>query len=265
MRTLRFHRTNCAFALLLLMYTLGAACIAPVESADESSQLDGETAVTLLGAYLLLDPALQPTLEAAACASEYPNQNSAYFSAARGWALDTAPARLVVLGDSTMDISTRYAGYLSADSRNRAIGGNTICDMHQQLPAVQFAGLSEIFVSTADGNGVLQGVAASVSIRAGEALIDRLRERWPAARIIVVGIHPTLVATANANKGAVNTGIEAYLNADGNACYLDPLPVFGVAEGVAASAAQMIDEVHYSFTMSWAIRQAALDQCGVQL
>ncbi|MCR9142739.1 MAG: SGNH/GDSL hydrolase family protein [bacterium] len=261
---MRTVRTYYAAVVLMLVCSNGSACVAPAE--DQSPvALDSDTAVTLLGAYILFDASLQPTLEAAACADEYPLSNSAYFSAARGWALDTGPARLVVLGDSTMDISTRYAGYLSADSRNRAISGNSICDVHQQLPAVQFFGLSEIFISTADGNGVLQGVSTATSIRAGEALIDRLRERWPLARITVVGIHPTLIAQANANKGAVNAGIKAYVDADGNACYLDPLPIFGVAEGAAASPAQMLDDVHYSFAMSWAIRQAAFDQCAVQL
>ena len=110
----------------------------------------------------------------------------------------------------------------------------------------------------------MRGVPNDRIIESGRIIIAQTRTLHPSALIGMISVHPTLVSMANANKGAVNAGIKAHLDADGNGCWIDTLGVFGKAEGEPADISQMYpdDNIHYNEAVAWDVREAVNTACG---
>ena len=169
-----------------------------------------------------------------------------------------------IRGNSTMDLTRQYPGWSASSTANRSVSGNTLCDMIEQVVSTPLGAVEFILIATTGGNDILRGIPNDRVIDSGGIIIRQTRALHPSALIGAISVHPTLVASANANKGAVNSGIKAHLDADGNGCWIDTLPVFGKSEGEPADVSQMYpnDRIHYNESMAWAIREAINTACG---
>ena len=214
-----------------------------------------------------------PQYEDSACVSYSQPLNPAYIFYWPALHANTTQYSHLIVGDSTMAISTIYAGYMGTGTGTVAIAGNTLCDMITQMPAINATSPSLIIVSTAGGNDLLrQNISNANIINTGTLLIKRLHQKFPSAKLVVIGVHPTLVSYANANKATTNNGIQAALTAEygSQGCFVNPLVLFGVAEGAAANQTDMIqradgsyDTVHYNQAMSFSIKNKVQTDCSV--
>lgn len=189
----------------------------------------------------------------------------------------------IIISDSTFDISVRsYSGYIDPSiTYHYGVSGNTSIGMCSQFAVSQniltgmyngaiqnIFGVDTVIISTAAGNDMLRGDSNSNIISNLKNLVDKVRSRFPNAKIIMVGIHPTLVTAGNLNKGTTNTAIKNYLLNMSNTCFYDPGPdpsVFNKPEGVASDPSQMLpgDSIHYNQTISFAIKSRLQVLCGV--
>lgn len=167
----------------------------------------------------------------------------------------------VIIGDSTMDLSRQTTFYDSVKTYNYSVSGNTACDYLQQMEYVKCQNPKNILIATADGNGVLRGVSSSASISTIEKVINRSRVKWNPEKIIVIGIHPVLVTSANTNKNSVNNGVSQIPNI----CYINPLPIWGATETDNPRVDWMIDSIHYQSNVYDLYKTQILNQCGVGL
>lgn len=198
------------------------------------------------------------------------------------FALNSGNFQNIIIGDSSMDISTRYANFIDpTKTYSYAVAGNTSCDMRSQFSigqnalgkyngAIQAIAQPQfVLIATAGGNDMLQSMPNSLVIKNNKDLVDKARLRFPLAKIVVVGIHPTQVAYGNANKVVTNTAIKDYLTASvSNSCYLDPKSLFsgtGSVEGGAAEASDLLDSIHYNQAISFALKAALQTNCGISL
>lgn len=196
--------------------------------------------------------------------------NAIFFGASYGpyYASVYQNHQTIILGDSTMDISSRYSGWLDpAKTMSYAASGNTSCDMSAEMRAIQgTVSPTSVLIAMNGGNDIAgQRATIAQSIQSNKDLIDKVHARWPWARIVVVGIHPTEVTYANQNKATVNSAVQAYLATIPNTCYYNPLPLFGVAEGQAAPTGLMLDAIHYNQSVSFALKSALFTNCGLAL
>lgn len=186
-----------------------------------------------------------------------------YFKYAADW---NAYSNGIILGDSTMDLAVNaYTGYITrAGIGAYPVSGNKSCDINMQLANVH-AQPAFVWLSTAGGNDLLGGVSDSDSAKSINAMLDRVRVKFPQAKLCVILVHPTLVTYGNQHKAAVNALTAAHVSAMGNAVSYNPLPIFGVAEGQAAPASMLIDTIHPNQAATLLIRNAAQTACSVTL
>lgn len=170
----------------------------------------------------------------------------------------------VVIGDSTMDISSRYPNFLSEKSQSVAVSGNRLCDMVIQTPAINTANPKNIVISTPGGNDLLQQADQAYIFTYIDFLVDKLRSRYPEAKISVVSIHPTLLSYGNQHKAPINDHAKNKIESIGG-CFLDTLSLFGVSEGEPAPSDKIVDSIHYNQTMSFMIKDNLKTVCGVDL
>lgn len=212
-----------------------------------------------------------PQFEASACTNYMQPLNVAYPFSWPALHADTNQYTTVIIGDSTMAISSVYPGFLGTGTQSVAVAGNTLCDMITQLPAINTTAPSVIIVATTGGNDLLrQNVSDSQIINTGTLIIQRLHQKYPNAKLVMIAIHPTQVAYANAHKAAINTGIDTALQNEypvSSRCFYNPLPLFGVAEGQASHTSDMAnngaDSIHYNQAMSFNIKSAVQTNCGI--
>lgn len=193
--------------------------------------------------------------------------NAAFFKYQQGFLANTG-GQTIILGDSTMRISGTYSGWLDPSKTfNYAVEGNTSCDINAEMRAISpFVNPTTVLIATTGGNDLAGQRAANAQItQSVKDLIDKVRARWPGAKIDAVGIHPTQVSYANNNKAAVNSAVQSYLAGLSNTCFYNPLPLFGVAEGQAAPVLKMLDSIHYNETVSFQLKAALVTACGLTL
>lgn len=169
----------------------------------------------------------------------------------------------VIIGDSTMDYSDNYAGFLTPGVQSVAIGGNTLCDMITQLPAINTESPAHVVVSSAGGNEILRGVSRPNMYDSASLLMEALRNRFPDAQITVVDVHPTLLSSVNSEKEITNPEIQNDVLARPNTCWIETAPIFGVTGSDPAPAGMMLDNIHYDSTVSFQIKDALINDCGV--
>lgn len=174
----------------------------------------------------------------------------------------------VILGDSTLDISCRYPGWFNPQTTQcDAVAGNTLCDMSIQMRAVHSPDPAAVVIGTAGGNDILKGVPAASIGQTAALFIQKVRTRWPAARIVMLSAHPTLVTSANAVAVTTNADIKSNLAGYSNTCWIDTRLLFAgpPAVGSVPAASDMLDSIHYAENISIAVKSAVQGQCGVTL
>ena len=161
----------------------------------------------------------------------------------------------IIIGDSTMDISTRYTGFLSANSYSYAVAGNTACDMIEQLETVNVKNVKHIIISTSDGNGLLRGISISIISNTVKQLVESLKAKYPEAKITIILIHPVQVSQAENKRSGLNDLIKSDSGAN---CFIDPSGLF------VNGAKDYLDSIHYTETISFKVK-SLLETCGVFL
>lgn len=256
-------------SLAVLCFSFLAACQSESPEHKRKKQLK-QILVLLAADYVVRN---QVQYEQSSCSEYSPAPNIGYPVYWPNFHNDVKQYNTVIIGDSTMDISSRYGGFLGTGTQSVAIGGNTACDVITQLPAINTASPSVIILSTNGGNDMMAGVSDSNVINTVTMLIKRLHQKYPSSKLVVVGVHPTLVAYGNAHKATVNTAVQNALNAEYPAsqrCYVNPLVLFGVVEGAAANSSDMltdssgkVDSIHYNQAMSFAIKNKIQTDCSI--
>ncbi len=173
----------------------------------------------------------------------------------------------VVMGDSTGAISALVPGWMNKETTySIAVPGNRLCHMrmtfHRSLPVIK---PRVIIVTTLGGNDLLAGASDEDIIAQTVLLLLDLRKRFPDARLVGVGIHPTLVDFANKRKDLLNLKLAAAWKKDEGSCWVDPLPAFGVPPGSSALPGHMFpnDSIHYNERTALAIGKLIRESCGI--
>ena len=253
---------KCMVIALIGVLTIFSAC--ELNSSGENSPLENNPEFFLYWYYFQVFP-----FDDTVC--ERGNGSSIYINADRFYPVynDLTQYTTVILGDSSMDFSRQALGfYNSTRTQIAAVMGNNFCDMNVQMKAIRTTEPANIVIASAGGNDLLAKRSNAAIIESGKILIDKVRTRFPAAKIIMVGVHPTLNAYANANKAVTNNGLKSYMNTLSNTCWVDPLSLFGVNEGEAAPADLMLtefDDIHYNQAVSLGIRDLISGNCNVSL
>jgi len=246
--------------ILFSLFTINAKC-------ENNSEKKRRERMLLVAALIT-----QPVFSAANCVSYMQPLNPLY-ALPDYWVRFKSDAKqyeTLIRGNSTMDISCRYTGFLSATTQCLAIGGNTLCDMTVQRPAINTVNPSAVIISSGGGNDAIRLVGEDNITQAqieasGKELVDQTRAEFPNAKIVWLTIHPTLNASLNAATTGINSAMSAYVNGLSNTCVVNTHALFGKAAGEMADVSQMLDEIHYNETMSFIIKDAVLAQCGVSI
>lgn len=175
---------------------------------------------------------------------------------------DTNEYTNIVIGNSSMDYSTRLTDYLSSDSQSVAVAGNTLCDMQEQLPAINSTSPDWVVIGTLGGNDVLKKISNGNIAKSGKALFSAIRLKFPSTKIAGIGIHPTRVDYANTNRTVVNDALKPELD-----CYINPDEFFTIEDDGKASTSNLLenDTIHYNSTVSYQIKDKLESQCGITL
>ena len=199
--------------------------------------------------------------EEAVCRSGYPTKSIAYPTEfyAKTFVTDTRLYKNIIIGDSTMDISRKYKNFISENTQNVAVSGNTFCDMIEQTPAILTPNPQNIIISSAGGNDAIQKKTPDAIISTGKTLISRLRSRFPGSKIILVGIHPTKLDYVNIIRNTINRALEKVVD-----CYVDPDEYFHIQLNGEPLETELIDKIHYSKDMSFQIKEGIL-KCGADI
>ena len=168
----------------------------------------------------------------------------------------------IITGDSSMDYSTRLDGYITISSQSVAVAGNTLCDMQEQLPAINSTSPTWVIIGTLGGNDVLKKIDNANIIKTGKALFSNIRAKFPSTQIAGVGIHPTRVDYANSNRAIVNDSLKSELD-----CYINPDEFFTIEADGKASTSDLLenDEIHYNSTVAFQIKSKLASQCNINL
>jgi len=194
------------------------------------------------------------------CVKDYQNLSS-IFPTYQTSVLSSLPTHCetAIIGDSTMDIGRQVSGFYDpSKTNNYGIGGNTACDMLYQMDFIN-CNPANVLIATADGNGILRNVAPSTSIKTIGKIISKAKEKW-SPKIILIGVHPIQVTSANKIKNEVNEGVKSLAD-----CYIDPLPIFGVGANDLPPSNFMADSIHYKEPIYTRYHNQILNQCGVSL
>lgn len=231
--------------------------------------------------YLLTRP-VQAPLFASQCAeySGHPNSlynNDDYYPRFRD---DPVQYKNLILGDSTMDLTRFYDGFIDpSQTQNLAVGGNSLCDMERQMIAINTTEPENILISTAGGIDLLRELEEPLIENSLELLLDRIHVKFPAASIHVVAVHPTQISAVNVRRGDHNEAMKAIVESHESetaqsSCYFDPRELFTDDEGDPVGSTDpapdehmiqlpdgSIDRVHYNQAMSFSIK-SELEKSG---
>lgn len=162
----------------------------------------------------------------------------------------------VIIGDSTMDLARTTSFYDNTKTLNYAISGNTACDYLYQMDIIK-CNPQKVLIATGDGNGVLRKVSSNTSIETMRKVIAKVKQKWNPT-IVVIGIHPILLTNENISKNPVNAGVSQL-----GACYINPLPIFGVGENDPPDSSLMLDQIHYNSTIYPKYKTQITTQCSI--
>lgn len=173
---------------------------------------------------------------------------------------DTTQYEFIIVGDSSMDYSSWYPGFLGPTSQSVAVQGNKLCDMVTQLPAINTVSPSAIIVGTMGGNDILDGIPNIYESQA--ELFYALRQKFPNAKIIALGIPPSESLKLNKLKNTANASAYSSLQMiypPSQFCFVDPQIIFGSSP----DPLYFFDQIHYSPLGAFLIKGLVQNMCGV--
>lgn len=166
----------------------------------------------------------------------------------------------LVLGDSTMDISTRYEGFLSSHSYSLAISGNTACDVLEQLAIVNVK-TENVMYSTNDGNGGLRNIDVNTIRKTNNDVINAIKVKFNPKVIVVILLHPTMLSNFASKRIEINNN---FVIDNPDVCSILPDTLFTLVNGLATEK-DMLDSIHYNRDISFGIKQLVKDKCNIDL
>lgn len=166
----------------------------------------------------------------------------------------------IILGDSTMDISTRYEGFLSSHSYSLAIGGNTACDVLEQLAIVNVK-TENVMYSTNDGNGGLRSIDINTIRKTNNDVINTIRTKFNPKVIVVILLHPTMLSNFEEKRITINNN---FIIDNTGVCYILPDNLFTLVNGIATEK-DMLDSIHYNKDVSFKIKELVKEKCNIEL
>lgn len=168
-----------------------------------------------------------------------------------------------VIGDSTMDISTRYSGWLSSNSVSYAVSGNTMCDMLEQFRTLNPT-LGNVVIASNGGNDLLRKVNIDRIEATGKELISAISS-VKSGKLVVVGVHPTRVDYANQNRADLNSRIQK-ITESYSGCYVGGLDdLIPLDSENRANQSYMLDSIHYNESVSNGVKNKIQSICGISL
>lgn len=175
---------------------------------------------------------------------------------------DQTQYKNIIVGDSSMDYSSRYPGFMGPHTQSVAVQGNTVCDMVTQIPAINTTSPEAIIVGTMGGNDILHGIVLAHISQSHRELFSYLKVKFPSTKIVALGIPPTSSNLMNSLKGQINASAFSTLQSiypPGQFCFLDPAAVIGEPPVVGT----LIDTIHYSPFGAGLVKGLVFNVCGV--
>ena len=195
------------------------------------------------------------------CRNYYGTSNTLFFSDEylNKYTLQT-PLNLSIIGDSTMDISSRYSGWMSSSTVSFAVSGNTLCDMYEQNINLNKT-YKNVLIASNGGNDILRKIPNDIIIQTFKQLSENIRKT---GSLTVIGIHPVRVDYANKQREYINSQIKIIVeNIKG--CYIDPSSLFTLDSDGRTVQEQMLDSIHYNQTKSFEIKNLVKNNCNIQI
>lgn len=174
----------------------------------------------------------------------------------------TASYKNLVIGDSTMDISSRYSGFLSSNSVSLAVSGNTLCDMAEQYEDI-LPLTDSFFISTGGGNDLLKKISLDRIENSANRLFSILKKK-AGGKGAVAGIHPTRIDDANRDRVELNRRIQK-LAESYSICFISAENLIRLDPDGKASQEDMLDSIHYNENISFAVKSRLSSVCGLTL
>ncbi|PJZ70050.1 hypothetical protein CH373_09635 [Leptospira perolatii] len=172
--------------------------------------------------------------------------------------------KVIVGQDSSMDLARKYPGFYNPlTTQFVAVSSNTTCDMIEQISNIHSSKPEAIIYSTNGGNDLAWNLPSKIVVDTFKKLVQITRNRWPLAKLVVIGVHPSFAPYGNDRKDEVNHAVQEFLSEQPNTCYIDPLPFFGVKEKERPPLNLMRDPLHYNSFVSFEIKSAISSSCGV--
>lgn len=169
----------------------------------------------------------------------------------------------IIMGDSTMDIASRYVGYINPSvNQSVAVSGNTLCDVIEQGNAVRTVNPEFVIVGSLGGNDLLQGVPGKLIVQTAKEMVDLFGIRFPATRKVGILIHPSNNIIGNEYKSYVNDRVKQY-SEDRGWCIIDPADLMTLGIDGKPRPDQMIDNIHYSYSVTLSIKAEIANKCGI--
>ncbi len=157
----------------------------------------------------------------------------------------------LILGDSSAQGWQAVRG-LTKGWRNTAVRGNRICNMIAQARKYGSDRIARVIISSNGGNDILQDYPTENLVGDFRALLKRVREIFPGAKITVVGVHPVLDGDLFERINSVNTQVAALAKSE-KFCYVNPVKVLGKTEDDSLPEKYRarldngeIDKIHYN-------------------
>lgn len=200
-------------------------------------------------------------LDSEVCRKNYGERNFLYPTTqyAGLFMMDRNPYNTIILGDSTMDIAKRYSEFYSVNTGFFAVSGNTLCDMLEQIPSIFTPKPEYVLISTGGGNDAIRKIPEKLIIETGKQLILKLRNKYPKAKILLIGIHPTKLTYVNMVRNTINEALAAEVD-----CYINPDEYFEVSGSGEPAPNELIDSIHYTREKTMELK-SGIQKCGAKL
>jgi len=165
---------------------------------------------------------------------------------------------VILVGNSTIDISHKYPGYYDpVRTQINATSGDTLCDYRSRVgKSINTTSPQVIITATVGGNDLLRAISNERIVETFRDYHSYLSKRFTSTKLIYVEVHPTFVDRANANRKIISAQMRAHSTdacwVDTDSCFSNPL-----------LESQMLDSIHYDRVRAFCIKDLVKTQCGV--
>ena len=165
--------------------------------------------------------------------------------------------RTALLGDSILQLGALTTGFITEhDTRNYAVGGNTLCDVALLVAVLPDTGLTT-FIVDGGGNDLMQGIPVELIGQTQLQLLFAL-QRFPIEHLVWIGVPPTRTGADPLELNAVLRAGLAVMYPRG--CFIDPRWAYATPD--QAIEGTLIDDRHPTAPIYMRLRQD-IERCGV--